>query len=289
MTELLTPKTERVKKRELSLPHKVAAWAQVALMAWMLSWGNPQLKYVAVGTSQIDCAIAQPKGIAAGEPSGCERIKVVDPEIEFLDLGVTVKSGATSTRYWKIQGPDLNGIYGGLQGTGGLEAIYNQSAGTTKTILSDTYGHVEGALTGSTFVWNNYLFDGYGTLPSSSASVPLTSSNDLASVLGWRGKSIDPTGYYYLGARYYVPDSGAFLSPDPLGHAASWDLYSYCNGDPVNHFDADGRFGKGAATGVVLGGFGQYDNNTQRIAGMVGQIGSYFVPGLDGYAVARAG
>ena len=82
---------------------------------------------------------------------------------------------------------------------------------------------------------------------------------------------------------------GKFLSPDPLGHAASWDLYSYCNGDPINNIDPDGRFGKGAATGVVLGGFGQYDNNTQRIAGMVGQIGSCFVPGLDGYAVARAG
>ena len=35
-----------------------------------------------------------------------------------------------------------------------------------------------------------------------------------------------------------------FLSPDPLGHGASMDLYSYCNGDPVNGLDPDGRFGK---------------------------------------------
>lgn len=33
----------------------------------------------------------------------------------------------------------------------------------------------------------------------------------------------------------------AFLSCDPLGHDASTDLYSYCNGDPVNGFDPDGR------------------------------------------------
>ena len=82
---------------------------------------------------------------------------------------------------------------------------------------------------------------------------------------------------------------GKFLSPDPLGHAASWDLYSYCNGDPINNYDPDGRFGKGAAKGVTLGGFGRYDNNTQRIAGMVEQVGSYFVPGSQEYAVARAG
>jgi hypothetical protein len=42
----------------------------------------------------------------------------------------------------------------------------------------------------------------------------------------------------------------AFISPDPAGHSASMDLYSFCNGDPVNNFDPDGRFGKGVMDGV---------------------------------------
>jgi RHS repeat-associated protein len=42
-------------------------------------------------------------------------------------------------------------------------------------------------------------------------------------------------------ARYYEPTSGRFLSVDPLGHAASRSLYDFCNGDPVNSFDPDGR------------------------------------------------
>jgi hypothetical protein len=51
-----------------------------------------------------------------------------------------------------------------------------------------------------------------------------------------------------MGARYYEPNSGRFLSADPLGHDASMDLYSYCNGDPVNNLDPDGRLAaKGAA------------------------------------------
>lgn len=57
---------------------------------------------------------------------------------------------------------------------------------------------------------------------------------------------MDQTGYYWQGARYYDPVAGRFLSPDPLGHEASMDLYSYANGDPINFMDPDGRFGKGA-------------------------------------------
>jgi hypothetical protein len=41
----------------------------------------------------------------------------------------------------------------------------------------------------------------------------------------------------------------AFISPDPEGHVASMDLYSYCNGDPVNGYDPDGRVSTGVLTG----------------------------------------
>jgi RHS repeat-associated protein len=160
-----------------------------------------------------------------------------DPEIEFLEL-VTKING---TRNWKVYGPDLDGRYGGLNGTGGLEAVYNQSTSTATYVLSDTYGHGEGVLNGTTFTWNPSQSDGYGALAGSSAAAPINASSVLGNLIGWRGHYIDATGLYYLGARYYAPDSGTFLSPDPLGHSASMDLYSYCNGDPVNNFDADGR------------------------------------------------
>ena len=48
------------------------------------------------------------------------------------------------------------------------------------------------------------------------------------------------TGYRGCGYKT-VLGRGIFLSPDPLGHAASMDLYSYCNGDPVNFLDPEGR------------------------------------------------
>ncbi len=45
-----------------------------------------------------------------------------------------------------------------------------------------------------------------------------------------------------MGARYYDPRSGRFLSPDPVGHPLCLDLYAYAGGDAINYFDPDGRF-----------------------------------------------
>ncbi len=56
----------------------------------------------------------------------------------------------------------------------------------------------------------------------------------------------------------------AFISPDPEGHVASMDLYSYCNGDPVNQYDADGRVATSAGNGFTdssAGGLGLLGQN----------------------------
>ena len=198
-----------------------------------------------------------------------------DPEVEFLEL-VTKING---TRNWKVYGPDLDGRYGGLNGAGGLEAVYNQATSTATYVLSDTYGHGEGVLNGTTFTWNPSQSDGYGALAGSSAATPINASSVLGNLIGWRGHYIDATGLYYLGARYYAPDSGTFLSPDPLGHSASMDLYSYCDGDPVNQYDADGRFGVGALTGqsynsasslgAIFGGSTLITQSTQMASSLV--------------------
>ncbi|MFA5190415.1 MAG: DUF6531 domain-containing protein [Verrucomicrobiia bacterium] len=165
-----------------------------------------------------------------------------DPEVEFLELGVSVNG----QKHWKMYGPDLDGVYGGLQGIGGLEAVINQSDGVVTPVVNDAFGNAVASVTNSTVVvWNPTRVGGYGPLPGSSAQW-LSTNTTLAAATVWRGKRMDPTGYYWMGARYYDPVGGRFLSPDPLGHEASMDLYSYANGDPINDCDPDGRFGKQA-------------------------------------------
>jgi RHS repeat-associated protein len=160
-----------------------------------------------------------------------------DPQVEFLELGVAVNGART----WNIYGPDLNGRYGALQGVGGLEATINESTGTVTPVVSDSFGNVVGTVSGGTMNWNPARVGSYGVLPGSTAPVLDGATVTLAQATLWRGRRIDPTGLYYMGARYYDPNSGRFLSADPLGHGASMDLYSYCGGDPNNGLDPTGR------------------------------------------------
>ena len=39
---------------------------------------------------------------------------------------------------------------------------------------------------------------------------------------------------YHMGARYYDPDLGRFLSEDPIGISGGLNLYAYAGNDPVN-------------------------------------------------------
>jgi RHS repeat-associated protein len=155
---------------------------------------------------------------------------------------------ASGRSLWKVYGPDLNGRFGGLQGTGGLEAVILDADGTTTGVINDQFGNgvasVSGTGSGASVTWNTTRVGAYGPLPGIQAQT-LTDVTQLAAATAWRSRRIDPTGFYWLGARYYEPTSGRFLSADPMGQAASPSLYDYAGGDPVNSFDPDGRCAKG--------------------------------------------
>jgi hypothetical protein len=96
---------------------------------------------------------------------------------------------------------------------------------------------------------------------------------------------VDETGYINLGARLYDPVAGRFISADPLGHAASQDLYSFAGGDPINRFDPDGRcletawsFSAGATKGFAQGYTGIYvsppANTTEYYGQQFGRSGA---------------
>jgi len=161
-----------------------------------------------------------------------------DPQVEFLEIGVSV-NGAKA---WLVRGPDINGVYGGLQGTGGLEATVLDADGTATGVLNDLFGNGVATISGGSVTWNTTKVGGFGPLPDSAAQ-PLTSIIQLASAVAWRGHYIDGTGCYHVGKRDYEPISSRWLSADPLGFAASTSLYEFAANDPINNFDPDGREG----------------------------------------------
>ena len=202
-----------------------------------------------------------------------------DPQVEFLELAVEVGGQRT----WKVTGPDLDGIYGGMQGVGGLEITLRERDGLITPVLNDYFGNVQATISGSQVNWNQTRVNGWGPVRGYQAPT-LTLATPLAETLVWRSRRLDPSGFYCLGARYYDPSAGRFLSPDPLGHEASMDLYSFCNNDPINSFDPDGRLVKsslmstfhsyynGGVTSYGLRTLGSYLDNYNNTSGFGGWV-----------------
>jgi RHS repeat-associated protein len=175
-----------------------------------------------------------------------------DPLVEFLEIVTEVRelgNPSATRRSWRVHGPDANGSYGGLQGLGGLEAVYSHGAdavasGSWSAVIDDYYGHViatvEGTVEAQSVVWQRTRNLGYGPAPDSPVWT-LSEGATLEQATAWRGRRQDITGFYWMGARYYESSSGRFLSPDPYGHAASLSLYDYAGGDPINFVDPTGR------------------------------------------------
>ncbi len=171
-----------------------------------------------------------------------------DPQVEFEEVAVQVDGVV----YWKTLGPDVNGIYGGMQGVGGVESVMQDGHTSAVGVVQDYFGNVVGTIANGALSWNPSRFSSYGPVPGYQ-SPALSPEVGLAQSLGWRGERVDETGLICLGARHYDPVAGRFLNADPLGHSASMDLYSFCGGDPVNSFDPDGRLSKGFYQGLQLG------------------------------------
>jgi len=68
------------------------------------------------------------------------------------------------------------------------------------------------------------------------------------------------TASVHTDARYYEPNSGRFLSADPLGQASSPSLYDFAGGDPVNSFDPTGRCNQQTNSNSYVPPFGPLPN-----------------------------
>jgi RHS repeat-associated protein len=99
-----------------------------------------------------------------------------------------------------------------------------------------------------------YRYEPYGKTTQSGAADPNTQQ--------YTGRENDGTGLYYYRERYYSPQTGRFISEDPIGYASGQtNAYAYVGGNPVQFSDPMGlQFaGGGSLTPgpyVPGGGFG---------------------------------
>lgn len=207
-------------------------------------------------------------GVASTAPSQSIN-SYFDPLMEFVELGASTGNQTV----WKLYGPDLDGTYGGENGTGGLDGV-SPYLNTFNPVISDLRGNILAEVTNGVAVWNASRPTSYGAVPGYRPAA-YGSGADMAQSSAWRGRPTDITGLYNIGLRPYDPVAGRWLTFDPSWNEGDPDGYSFCaGGDPVNYFDQDGRLGKYAGPGEHI----LYNSQWQQI-GSYSDYDAYYLGG----------
>jgi RHS repeat-associated protein len=101
-------------------------------------------------------------------------------------------------------------------------------------MIVDGLGTVKQLTDSSGTMVANYIYDSFGNSVSSVSSV--------ANTYGFTGEQqfSEADNLVFLRARYYKPDIGRFISRDPIGYKAGFNLYTYVENDPINATDPSG-------------------------------------------------
>ena len=107
----------------------------------------------------------------------------------------------------------------------GNEYFYNADAlGTTISVTGADGGAV-----------NTYSYDPWGKVLSSNEGI----ANDFTFVGGY-GLMQNDSGTYFVRARNYDPQTGRWISPDPIGIEGGYNIYYYCSNNPILFVDISG-------------------------------------------------
>ena len=124
----------------------------------------------------------------------------------------------------------------------------------------------KGALSNSPWM----LYDAYGKPIAKHPNLTIDQASRIAlnQPLQYKGQfgyiADAHTGAYYCTHRFYDPNTGRWLSRDPIGLEGGTNTYSYCNGNPVMLADPSGlealddwaNFWAGAGDSLTFGGTG---------------------------------
>ncbi|TFH71287.1 RHS repeat-associated core domain-containing protein [Cellulomonas sp. HD19AZ1] len=165
-------------------------------------------------------------------------------------LRATATTGTATEHYtWDtLAGVPLllaDAMFAYVYGTGSVPlAQVDLADGDVDYLHTDTLGSVRSTTDAIGAVTSGADYDPYGR-----PEAPTSDPTAQVTRFGYAGEYTDPTGYLYLRARYYDPESAQFLTRDPL-EATTGNPYGYTDGNPLQHVDPLGLIDWGVAIGI---------------------------------------
>jgi RHS repeat-associated protein len=158
-------------------------------------------------------------------------------------------AGATTFLWDAATSPSRLLAQGGDRIIHGLGPLYIIKVdGTTRALARDAGKSVRAEVNASGAVTGSWRYRAYGEINQTSGQAP--------SILGYAGQLLDPSGLYYMRARWYDPQTARFLTRDPLSGAAalpsSLNGFAYAGASPINFLDPTGlRAARGDESGFA--------------------------------------
>ncbi len=153
-------------------------------------------------------------------------------------VGKQILSSSTNFLYDGVsQVQELNGTTptANLLTGGGDERFTRTDASGTYNYLTDALGSTVELTDPTGAMAEQYSYAPFGSLSASGAAT----TNSYT----YTGRESDGLGIYYYRARYYNPNTGRFLSEDPLGFDTGVNFYAYVWDNPITMADPLGMEG----------------------------------------------
>jgi len=141
--------------------------------------------------------------------------------------------GSTTTFTWDANAGLPVVLDDGNQYVYGAGLAEMVTGGSTYYYLADGLGSTMAMVDTSGTVQKSYTYDVYGKP---------TATGSLGNEYDFAGQETDGTGLQYLRARYMDPETGRFMSRDPMAAAPAWGdhPFGYAGGSPASSADPTG-------------------------------------------------
>ena len=225
-----------------------------------MEWNGRQLSLFAHPDGAVTCYTYNADGIRT-KKTNYDAGGTTEKSTQYILDGTKIVAEKTGNQ-WTYYLYDENGAPAGIIYDGELYGYRKNLQGDIVEIVHSEYN----------VSLVQYTYSPYGEVLSISGTMADTLG--VANPFRYRGYYYDnETGFYYVSSRYYDPEIGRWISPEPNVYNGEFDegagligynVYAYCANNSVNNIDPTGEFvistavligiGIGALIGGTVGG-----------------------------------